>query len=530
MEYNYIVVGAGSAGCVLAYRLSEDPRNKVLLIEAGGRDNHPFISLPKGIAKLRNNPNYLWHYPIEDSTGSNQPEIWIRGRTLGGSSSVNGMAYVRGQAADYDEWEAMGNPGWGWSEMKKAYIAVERHELGNDDSRGGEGMMPISIFPGSYSTNDEIIAAGAAAGLPIREDLNGMIDQEGIGYVPRTISKGRRVSTATAFLRPAMKRKNLRVLTRRVVSKVLMENKRAIGITCSRKNGERETYKGREIILSGGAIESPKLLQLSGIGNEKFLRDMGIIPIHHSPGVGENFREHRFLTTKFRLNRGPSYNSELRGLGLIKSMLNYVLFRKGVLSSSIYDVNAFIRATDDPRPNAQLAIAPQSFDPKTYEIDDFPGIQCAGLATRPESRGHIRIRSTDFNDTPIIFANYLAEEQDRRVSVGILHFVRRMFDQEPLRSLVAEELRPGPGIVSDEEIVDAFIEQGSPGFHGACSCKMGPASDPEAVLDEQLRVRGVDALRVIDASILPTLVSGNTNGPTIAIAWKAADMILGVNR
>ncbi|MGB7243455.1 MAG: GMC family oxidoreductase N-terminal domain-containing protein [Sulfitobacter sp.] len=530
MAFDFIIVGAGSAGCVLAYRLSEDPKNAVLLIEAGGSDNHPFIRMPKGIVKLRHDQRFLWSYPIEDKTKAHEQEVWIRGKTLGGSSSINGMVYIRGQAADYDDWEALGNPGWGWDEMRKVYIAFEQHELGESELRGGNGVMPISTYPGNYSVNDAIIAAGSAAGLPVREDLNGMINQEGIGYVPRTISGGRRVSAASSFLKQAKTRKNLTILPRTFVSKVIFEGKTAVGVECRLIDDTKEKYFAREIILSGGAIESPKLLQLSGIGESAQLNELGIKTVHHSPGVGRNLREHRFLTTKFRLKSGPSYNSDLRGLGLVRSVLNYLLFKKGVLTTSVYDVNAFIRAANNDRPDAQLALGPLSFDPKTYEIDRFHGIQCAGLPTRPESCGHVRLRSSDERDAPIVFANYLSDERDRRVSVGILRYIRHLFNHEPLKSLVAEELLPGPDITEDDEIIRAFVEDGSPGFHVACTCKMGPASDPEAVLDEGLQVRGTTGLRVIDASVMPTLVSGNTNGPTIAIAWRAADLILGVSR
>ncbi|HMO69012.1 MAG TPA: GMC family oxidoreductase N-terminal domain-containing protein [Novosphingobium sp.] len=529
-SFDYIIVGAGSAGCVLANRLTASGRFSVLLVEAGPADKSFLIRMPKGFGALLQNTTHARHFRTEPSAdGAIRSENWPKGMTLGGSSSVNGTLYVRGQPQDYDGWEAGGATGWGWQQMGQVFRRMEDNPLGDDGVRGVGGPLRISRFPTRSSLAEAVIAAGEAMGLPRREDINGL-DQDGIGYTMCTIRDGVRVSAASAFLHPAMNRPNLTVRTGVFVERVLFEGRRAAGIAV-RVNGERQEFRaGREVILSAGSIQSPQLLQLSGIGDADHLKGLGIPVLSEVPGVGRNLREHWMVFSQCRLSRPMSDNFEFGGWRLLKHVLNYALTKKGLMASSSHEVAGFIRSRAGlDRPDAQIVYAPISLeqgDDAKFAFDKWHGLQIHGFQLRPESRGTVLIRSTDPAEQPAIQANYLAEEEDRQVALATVRWIRRMTQVEPLRAFIAEEKVPGPDLQSDEELLASIKRVGSTVFHAAGTCRMGSAGDAGAVLDPRLRVRGVSGLRVVDASVMPTLVSGNSNAATMAIGWRAADLIL----
>jgi choline dehydrogenase len=523
-SYDYIIVGAGSAGCVLANRLSANPMHTVLLIEAGPEDSSPYIHMPRGFGKTLLNPRLTWYFPTEPEPGNAQRQyVWVRGKALGGSSSVNGMIYVRGHPADYDGWEAMGNSGWGWKDMLPAFRAMENHELGADKFRGGDGPLHVSIQRYRTPLTEAILEAGALLGVPYKEDIN-RPDLEGIGYTPRTIWKGRRVSAADAFITPIRNRSNLRIVTDTQINRVGFEGRRASTVHGGQGGQTREFKANREIILSAGALHSPKILQLSGIGPADHLRAVGVQVVCDSPGVGANLREHKLITLQHRLKQPYSYNHAFSGLPLCWNALKYFVCRSGVLANT-YDINAFIRTRPElMRPDVQLTISAHSLDVSrpTPAFNTFPGMQVFGYPLLTMSTGYLRIRSNDPDAPLFIKANYLSTAQDRQVTVDMFRFMRRLLAQSPLRAFLAEETIPGPVVQSDEEIIDACARDHS-GAHATGTCKMG--QDALAVVDERLRVRGVEGLRVTDLSVMPTQVSGNTNGPVMAIAWRAAALI-----
>ena len=526
--YDYIVVGAGSAGAAVAYRLSEDPKNKVLLLEAGP-DSNLWSRIPVGYAKLLYNPKANWLYSAEPEANTNGRRIFVpRGKLLGGSSSINGMAFVRGQAQDYDTWAQMGNQGWSYDDVLPFFKRIERYEGGGDDTfRGREGPLTVTDPPPADPIFAKLIEAAGQVGIRHNPDYNGAA-QDGIAMSQASISRGRRMSTAYAYLEPARLRPNLRIQTEALTEGMILEGTRCVGVRFSVRGVSQEARCGREVVISAGTINSPQLLELSGIGNPERLQAAGVTVKHALPGVGENLRDHYAPRTRWAVGtKGVTFNDRARGLGMVWQALRYVFKNEGLLGAVGAPIRAFVKSREGlEAPDLLLGWVPMltEITPKGPKISSQSGMTCYAHPMRPESKGHIHIVSSDPRKAPAINFNFLSASIDGELTAIAVRIARAVMTAPALAPWNMTELAPGPALTTNDEILDWVKRAAETTYHPVGTCKMG--NDPMAVVDSQLRVHGITGLRVADASIMPTLMSGNTNAPSIMIGEKAADMVL----
>ena len=531
--FDYIVVGAGSAGSAVAARLTESGQHRVLLLEAGPSDKRFWVQVPIGYGKTFYEPNVNWMYQSEPVPGLGGRSCYFpRGKVLGGSSSINAMVYSRGQPGDFDDWEALGNPGWGSKDVLAAYKRMEDHALGAGPWHGVGGPLHVDEISGAvHPLTHAYVKAGQEAGIPFTADLNGE-SIEGVGTYQLNTHKGMRMSAARAYLWPAARRPNLRIETGALATRILFEGSRAVGVAYE-QNGRRHEARARaEVLLCGGSINSPQLLQLSGVGPSALLRGLGIDVLHESPAVGQNLQDHLCHDHVYRC-RVPSLNEQLNNWpGRIRAGIRYLLTRGGPLALSVNQGGGFFRTSPDlPRPNMQLYFCPLTYEkvpPGTRALlkpDPFPGFIISASPCRPTSRGEVRIKSADPRQAPQILPNYLSTNHDLEELLAGTRFLRRLAAAPSLAAVIERELKPGPGAASEEEIVADIRERCYSVFHPVSTCRMGPKPG-EAVVDHRLKVHGLAGLRVIDASVFPTVTSGNTNAPSIMVGEKGAALVL----
>ncbi len=531
-SYDFIIVGAGSAGCALAERLTASGRHSVLLLEAGGSDRRFFIDMPLGYGKTFFDTAVNWAYRTDPDAGlAGQSDYWPRGKVLGGSSSINAMVWMRGAREDYDDWRAAGNPDWGYDDLLDDFKAIEDYEGGADRWRGVGGPVHVSrIDKGIHPLTRRYLEAAQMAGLSYNDDFNGE-GQEGVGIYQFTIKRGRRVSSSSAFLRPAMRRANLRVETRAQASRILFEGTRAVGIEYRQNGQTKQVRAGREVILSGGAVNSPQLLQLSGIGPAGLLAAHGIPVVVANANVGQHLADHQGINYTWR-SKVPTLNQALRPWwGKLKAGIEYLALRSGPLSMSINQGAGFFRTSpDEPRPNMQLyfqafsTVIPKPGERPILNPDPWPGFSIGLSNCRTFSRGHVAIASADPFAPPRIVANAFSHEKDVADMLAAVRFLRVIAAQKPMAEIIDTEILPGASLQSDADLIADFRKRSGTVYHPCSTCRMGPDASAN-VVDSRLRVHGVSGLRVADASVFPTLIAGNTNAAAIVTGWKAGRMI-----
>jgi choline dehydrogenase len=531
--FDYVIVGAGTAGCVLANRLSADGKTRVLVLEAGGSDRTIWIQLPIGYGRTFFDKRINWMYDTQGVPGlGGRSSYWPRGKVIGGSGSINAMVHVRGQPHDFDDWRALGNVGWGWEDVLPFFIKAEDHDLGASAVHGIGGPQHVTdISAKAHPLCQRFVAAARTLGMPYTPDFNGA-ETEGVGIYQINTRNGRRASTANEYLRPALRRGGVVLQTKAHATRILFNGKRATGIEYQRGGETVQAFARREVILSGGAINSPQLLQLSGIGDAELLRGLGIDPLIDAPAVGQNLQDH-LAVSYFYKTSVPTLNDELRPLvGKIKAGMRYLLNRGGPLSMSVNQGGGFVRSgPDQTRPNLQLYFTPASYtqtplsERKLLNPDPFSAILLSFNSCRPTSRGHLQIRSNDPFEYPLIQPNYLSTQQDIDEARMGNHLLRALAGAAPLAEIITEELVPGTHLQGDEALMENFRKSADTVYHPSSTCMMGPDA-VTSVVDARLRVHGIEGLRVIDASIFPTITSGNINAPTVMVAEKGAAMVI----